>query len=113
MSESEVSKHVKQAYKIWKRPGINWKEKLTEIIIEILIIVFAVSLSLYLERWREKNHDDQIEKHFLTGVRSDLQSDIKELSADAVFSPERRRHSNIFIPTKHFLLILLKHTDGH
>ena len=62
MSESEVSKHIKRSYKIWKKPGINWKEKLTEIIVEILIIVFAVSLSLYLERWREKQHDRQIEK---------------------------------------------------
>ena len=64
MSEAEVTKHVKRAYKIWKRPGIDWKEKITEIIVEILIIVFAVSLSLYLERWREKQHDRQIEKTF-------------------------------------------------
>jgi hypothetical protein len=85
MSESEVSKHIKRTYKIWKKPGINWKEKLTETIVEILIIVFAVSLSLYLERWREKQHDRQIEKNFLTGLRYDLKSDIGEMSSDANF----------------------------
>ncbi len=36
MSESEISKHVSRAYKIWRRPGVNWKEKLSEIVIEIL-----------------------------------------------------------------------------
>jgi hypothetical protein len=83
MSESEISKHIKRTYKIWKKPGINWKEKLSETIVEILIIVFAVSLSLYLERWREKQHDKQIERDFLTGLRYDLTSDIAEMSGDA------------------------------
>jgi hypothetical protein len=85
MSESDVSKHLKRTYKIWKKSGISWKEKIIEIIVEILIIVFAVSLSLYLEKWREKQHDRQIEKRFLTGLKYDLQSDIKEMSGDANF----------------------------
>src|SRR5664279_6058753 len=85
MSEPDVTKHIKRTYKIWKKPGINWKEKLTEIVIEILIIVFAVSLSLYLERWRKKQHDRQIEKNFLTGLRYDLQNDTIEMSSDAAF----------------------------
>lgn len=83
MSESEVSKHVMRSYKIWKRPGINWKEKLIEISIEIAIIVFAVSLSLYFERLRENQHDKKIERNFLTGLKQDLKNDIQELSTDS------------------------------
>src|SRR5580765_3908902 len=102
MSESEVSKHIKRTYKIWKKPGISWKEKLTEIIIEILIIVFAVSLSLYLERWREKQHDRQIERHFLTGLRYDLQSDIKEMASDASFYVTEARGFKYFYTSNNY-----------
>ena len=102
MSESEVSKHIKRTYKIWKKPGINWKEKLTEIIIEILIIVFAVSLSLYFERWREKQHDRQIEKHFLTGLRSDLQNDIKEMSSDSIFYSQEAKGLKYFFSANNY-----------
>ena len=111
MSESEVSKHIKRTYKIWKKPGINWKEKLTEIIMEILIIVFAVSLSLYLERWREKQHDRQIEKNFLTGLRNDLQNDIKEMSSDSIFYSQQAKDLNIFILQIIIPLIVYKHTE--
>ena len=102
MSESEVSKHIKRTYKIWKKPGINWKEKLTETIVEILIIVFAVSLSLYLERWREKQHDRQIEKDFLTGLRYDLKSDIGEMSSDANFYTTEANAFRYFYSAKNY-----------
>lgn len=85
MSEAEVTKHLTKSYRIWKRPGINWKEKITEIFIEILIIVFAVSLSLYLERWREKSHDHHIAREFMTGLRHDLLTDIDELGSDSAW----------------------------
>ncbi|WP_157097881.1 hypothetical protein [Niabella ginsenosidivorans] len=64
-----------------KNKTLNIKHKLTEIAIEIAIIVFAISLSLFLERWREKTEDHHLEKKFLSGLRTDLQTDLKELQA--------------------------------
>jgi hypothetical protein len=81
---------------------MHWKEKLSEIIIEILIIVFAVSLSLYLERWREKSHDREIEKHFLTGLRTDLKNDILELKSDADIYHQAAIAFRYFYATEHY-----------
>jgi hypothetical protein len=102
MSEGEVHKHVRRAYKIWRNPAVHWKEKIFEIFIEILIIVFAVSLSLYLERWREKSHDRQIEKHFLTGLKNDLQNDITELTSDAEIYHQSANAFKYFYSTNHY-----------
>jgi hypothetical protein len=46
------------------------------------IIVFAISLSLFLERWRENVHDRHLEKEFLTNLREDMQMKLKELRGD-------------------------------
>jgi hypothetical protein len=82
MAEQEVIKHTKKVYKIWNSKEHNVWHKAKEFIIEILIIVFAVSLSIYLHGKSEHNHD-QIEVNlFLEGLRTDLQSDIKEMEND-------------------------------
>ncbi|MBC7525013.1 MAG: hypothetical protein H7239_11315 [Flavobacterium sp.] len=47
-------------------------EKLTEISIEIFIIVFAVSLSIWLHSWSEHNHQQNEVKKFLVDLKSDL-----------------------------------------
>jgi hypothetical protein len=75
MAEQEVVKHSRKVYRIWKGPG-NWKRKLGEFAVEILVIVFAISLSLFLERWREHKHEDAVAKDFLIGLRQDIESDI-------------------------------------
>jgi hypothetical protein len=83
MAEHDVTKHTKAIYDTIREPRKTWKQKLTDILVEILIIVFAISLSLLLERWREYAHDKTIEKKFLLGLRSDLQSDIRQLRNDS------------------------------
>lgn len=55
------------------------KHKAAEIFIEVVIIVFAISLSLLLERWREKAEDHHLETKFLKGLKIDVQTDLKEL----------------------------------
>ncbi len=83
MPEHDVTKHTKAIYDTIREPGKTWKHKLGDILVEIAIIVFAISLSLLLERWRENVHDQTIEKKFLSGLRTDLQNDIKQLKADS------------------------------
>ncbi len=84
MPEHDVTKHTKAIYDTIKEPGKTWRHKLADILVEIAIIVFAISLSLLLERWRENVHDRTIEKKFLLGLRADLQNDILQLKSDSV-----------------------------
>ncbi len=83
MSEHEVAKHTKVIYKAWRDPNKNWKHKLGEIGIEILIIMFAISLSLLVERWREHAHEQKIEQQFLVGLKKDLEADIAQQKEDS------------------------------
>ena len=79
MSSEEVIKHSRKIFGIVQNKNSNFRHKFWEIFIEILIIVFAISFSLLLERWRQKTEDRRIEKNFLIGLKGDLQSDMKEL----------------------------------
>ncbi len=82
MPEHEIAKHTKAIYKAWNAEHKSWKERLVEILIEIGIIVFAITLSLLLERWREDAHERKIEKKFLIGLKEDLRNDIIQLRDD-------------------------------
>lgn len=64
MSEHEISKYTKAIYKEWKNPHHSWKHKLGEILTEIFIIVFAITLSLIVERWREHAHEKLLRNSF-------------------------------------------------
>ncbi len=82
MAELEVVKHTKAVYNVMKDPDTGWKHKLKETLIEIGIIVFAITLSLWLHNWSEHNHLKQEEREFLTGLQVDLQKDLTELEGD-------------------------------
>src|SRR4051812_19152197 len=47
MAELEVVKHTKKVYKIWNSKEHSFWHKAKEFLIEIFIIVFAVSLSIW------------------------------------------------------------------
>jgi len=83
MSEHEISKHTKAIYKEWRNPHHTWKQKAGEILTEIFIIVFAITLSLLVERWREHAHEQTVEKQFLLGLKKDLQADLTQEQGDS------------------------------
>jgi hypothetical protein len=83
MAEDEIIKHTKAAYEAWTDQHKSWKDKLKETLIEILIIVFAVSVSIWLHNWSEGLKDRKQEKEFLTGIKTDLQADLKEMKGDS------------------------------
>lgn len=80
--EHELKKHIHNIVKetvnkkkpLWKRIG--------EIFIEILIIVFAVSFAVYMEKTKEHAHEKKEVKEFLLGLKKDLQNDVKEMNDD-------------------------------
>ncbi|MFT3826220.1 MAG: hypothetical protein QM731_20015 [Chitinophagaceae bacterium] len=82
MAEQEVIKHTKKVLGTLRNKNTGWKHKVKEILLEIAIIVFAVSLSIYLHNWSEKRHDRHEERTFLEGLKTDLQNDITEMQGD-------------------------------
>jgi hypothetical protein len=85
MAEQEVIKHAKKTYAILKSSENGWKHKLLDIIIEILIIVFAVSVSIWLHNWSEKSSDDKEEKEFFIGLKKDLENDLINMKSSKTF----------------------------
>jgi hypothetical protein len=81
MADQEVIKHVKHAIDV-ARSDRRWTHKLQEILLEIAIIVFAVSLSIWLHNWSEGSKDREEEREFLVGLKADLQADIAEMQSD-------------------------------
>jgi hypothetical protein len=85
MAELEIIKHTKKAYKIVKTENMGFKAKLIDILTEILIIIFAVSISIWLSNLSERYHDRKEEKEFLTGFKKDLQSEILRMKSSKAF----------------------------
>jgi len=85
MAELEIIKHTKKAYTIFKSSNMSIKNKITDILTEIIIIVFAVSTSIWLSNWSERLHDRKEEKEFLYGFKKDLQSEIERMTNSREF----------------------------
>ena len=80
--QDEVTKHTKKIYNTVKNPKYTFSEKAKETGIEIFIIVFAVSLSIWLHSCSEHRHEQAEVKSFLQNVREDLKKDIESLNSD-------------------------------
>ncbi|MEO6541299.1 MAG: DUF6090 family protein [Ferruginibacter sp.] len=81
MAEQEVIKHTKKVYNVWKGPTSFW-HKFKEFLLEIFIIVFAISLSLWFHNRSEHSHRQDEVKKFLRGLKKDLTADIVEMEED-------------------------------
>jgi len=79
MAEQEVIKHTKKVYEVWKDGDLSWWHKLKEFLLEIAIIVFAVTISIWFHDLSEKRHKQHDVKEFLTGLKGDLNKDIQLL----------------------------------
>ena len=68
--EHEVQGHTKKIYKAWKDPRKKFWYKVKDIGIEIGIIVFAISLSIWFHSWSEHRHEQKDVKAFLIGLKN-------------------------------------------
>lgn len=82
MADQEVIKHTKNIYKIWNSQGHSIWYKLKEFLIEIFIIVFAVSLSIWLHERSEHSHQQAVVREFLLSLRNDLKKDMTQMKQD-------------------------------
>jgi len=82
MAEHEVIKHTREVVKVLKKPD-TFKHKIKDTILEIAIIVFAITLSLIVERWRESSAEHTLEHNFLSNLVNDLKADEEQLKQDS------------------------------
>ncbi len=83
MAEQEVIKHVKEAVTISRDKTKKWQTKVLDILLEVGIIVFAVTLSIWLHNWSDSNKDREEERAFLVGLKGDLAADMAEMKSDS------------------------------
>ena len=82
MAEQEVIKHTKKIYKVWNSKEHSFWQKVKEFLVEVFIIVFAVSLSIWFHNRSEHANQQEDVKQFLLGLKSDLQNDLQEMLDD-------------------------------
>jgi len=80
--ENEIKDHTVKAYKAFKNPKLPFWHKVKEIGIEVGIIIFAVTLSIWFHDMSEHSHEQKDVKSFLIGLKQDLTTDIIQLKGD-------------------------------
>jgi len=83
--QDEVTKHTRKIFKTLKNPNHTFGKKVKETLVEICIIVFAVTLSIWLHTWSEHRHEQQEAMDFLKGLKTDLNRDIRLLEKNREF----------------------------
>ena len=78
MAEQELINHTKEALKVLENKKLSFWHKLKDFVLEIAIIVFAISVSIWFHNWSEHKNEQKTVKTFLSGLRSDLQADIAD-----------------------------------
>jgi len=84
MSEEKVIQHTKKAVKTLSDKNKKLAEKIKDFLLEIFIIVIAVSITLWFHNWNDHLHERKIEKEFLIGIREDLKVTANGLDSDRV-----------------------------
>jgi hypothetical protein len=82
MAEQEVIQHTKKIFKIFSNKNMNVWHKIREFLVEIFIIVFAITLSIWFHEYSEHKHQQKEAREFLLGVKADLTHDVQEMDLD-------------------------------
>jgi Fe2+ transport system protein B len=85
MAEQEVIKHTKKVISEFNDSNHSFWHKAREFFTEILIIVFAISLSIWFHNWSEHNKEQAQVKTFLLGLRNDVSADISDAKEIKIF----------------------------
>ena len=75
MADQEIAKHSKQMWGIMNGGEHGVWHKAREMLLEIFIIVFAVSISIWFHSMAEHRHEQAKVKSFLLGLKRDIQAD--------------------------------------
>jgi hypothetical protein len=78
--QEEIAKHIRKIYQTAKNSGHSLSQKVTDIVIEVFIIVLAVTLSIALHGWNEHRQQQKEVQEFLLDLKGDLKSDIENMN---------------------------------
>lgn len=79
MAELEVAKHGKNVVHLMTKKEHGLAHRVREVAVEIAIIVFAVSMSIWLHGLSQHYHQQQEVRSFLLGLKNDLAADAAQL----------------------------------
>ena len=83
--EEKIEAHAKKALRILTNRKKKWKDKIKDFLWEILIIIVGVSITLWFHNWSDRRQDRVLEKNFLIGIRSDLNTVKHTLDSNFVY----------------------------
>jgi len=96
MAELEVAKAAKKIVDTAQSKEHSILQKIKKMITEIVIIVFAVSVSIGFHSWSEDRHEQHEVKNFLNGLRKDLKKDIQDMNTDITAYKNQKRAFSYF-----------------
>lgn len=79
--QDEITKHSRKIFKSLRNGNSHTSEKIREVLVEICIIVFAVSISIWLHEWSAHRHQQKEAKEFLADLKEDLVDDVRNMQA--------------------------------
>lgn len=82
MAQQEIIDHTKEALSIIGDKKKSFWHRTKEFLLEIIIIVFAVTVSIWFHDINEARHEQKEVKEFLLGLKTDLLEDIAEMESD-------------------------------
>jgi hypothetical protein len=91
MAEQEITKHTKKVYKVWTSKEHSTKTKLKDFFVEIAIIIFAVTISIWFHSLSQKRHDAAEVKQYFIGLKGDLEKDVQEMQSDTMSYGQQKR----------------------
>jgi hypothetical protein len=91
MSEEKIIKHTQNAVHLVANKEKTWLKKIMELIEEVAIIIFAVSITLAFHNWNDWRNEREMERDFLTGIRDDLKNEAGRLNR-SVFRLNKTAH---------------------
>lgn len=82
MAVHEIIKSGRRIHKVTQSKSSGILHKIKEVSIEVVIIVFAVTLSIGLHSRSEERHKQDEVRTFMKGLKTDLENDIIEMESD-------------------------------
>jgi hypothetical protein len=79
--EHEIHGHAQKAYEAMKNKNESFWHKVKEVLVEVGIIVFAITLSMWFHNWSEHKHEQKQVKLFLFGLKKDIADDIDQCTS--------------------------------
>jgi hypothetical protein len=111
--QDEIVKHSRKIFSALKKPNQTSMNKVKEIIVEILIIVFAVSFSIWLHGINEHRKEQKEVRVFLKNVREDLNKDLVWLKAERSAYMEKNEKLKKFLNLKPSQIDSLKRNNSN